>query len=318
MAQDFISNPQIQPVLAELETLRKKIVSKQTQGWVAIVIGIILLFITIGYGAVIIGVILGAAAIIPGGIILYKISDEAALYKSRFKHEIIGAALSSIDQNLTITPNNGIEEGEFISSQLFTQEPDRYHTEDLITSKIDKTSFYFAEVHAEYKTETHGKNGKRTHWHDILKGIVFTADFNKHFNGITVIRPKDFGASLGAWFAKNVYAFGNKNVVELENDGFNKNFVVYSTDQIEARYILTPALMERIIDLNSRSAYTVSLSFINSNVYIAFPLDHNYFEPPVFKSILKPDLLKNDMAILGFMYDIVHQLDLNTRIWTKQ
>lgn len=318
MAQDFISNPQIQPVLAELETLRKKIVSKQTQGWGAIAFGILLLIIAVAYGAVIIGVIVGAAAIIPGVVILYKISDEAALYKSRFKHEIIGAALSSIDQNLTINPNNGIAEEEFKFSQLFTQEPDRYHTEDLITGKIDKTAFYFAEVHAEYKTETQGKNGRQTHWHDILKGIVFTADFNKHFNGVTVIRPKDFGASLGAWFSKNVYSFGNKNVVELENDGFNKNFVVYSTDQIEARYILTPALMEKINDLNSRSAYTVSLSFIDSRTFIAFPLDHNYFEPPAFKSLLKPDLLKNDMAILGFMYDIVHELDLNTRIWTKQ
>ncbi|RZJ64818.1 MAG: DUF3137 domain-containing protein [Flavobacterium sp.] len=318
MAQDFISNPQIQPVLAELETLRKKIVSKQTQGWGAIAIGILLLIIAVAYGAVIIGVIVGAAAIIPGVVILYKISDEAALYKSRFKHEIIGAALSSIDQNLTINPNNGIAEEEFQFSQLFTQEPDRYHTEDLITGKIDKTAFYFAEVHAEYKTETQGKNGRQTHWHDILKGIVFTADFNKHFNGVTVIRPKDFGASLGAWFSKNVYSFGNKNVVELENNGFNKNFVVYSTDQIEARYILTPALMEKINDLNSRSAYTVSLSFIDSRTFIAFPLDHNYFEAPVFKSLLKPDLLKNDMAILGFMYDIVHELDLNTRIWTKQ
>ncbi|MES2446220.1 MAG: DUF3137 domain-containing protein [Bacteroidota bacterium] len=318
MAQDFISYPQIQPVLAELETLRKKIVSKQTQGWGAIAFGILLLIIAVAYSAVIIGVVVGAAAIIPGVVILYKISDEGALYKSRFKHEIIGAALSSIDQNLTINPNNGIAEEEFKFSQLFTQEPDRYHTEDLITGKIDKTAFYFAEVHAEYKTETQGKNGRQTHWHDILKGIVFTADFNKHFNGVTVIRPKDFGASLGAWFSKNVYSFGNKNVVELENDGFNKNFVVYSTDQIEARYILTPALMEKINDLNSRAAYTVSLSFIDSRTYIAFPLDHNYFEPPVFKSLLKPDLLKNDMAILGFMYDIVHELDLNTRIWTKQ
>ena len=67
MAQDFISNPQIQPVLAELEALRKKIASKQTQGWVAIAIGVILVFISIAYGAIIIGVILGAAAIIPGG-----------------------------------------------------------------------------------------------------------------------------------------------------------------------------------------------------------------------------------------------------------
>ena len=207
---------------------------------------------------------------------------------------------------------------EFRNSQLFTTDPDRYATEDLISGKAERTSFYFAEVHAEYKTETQTKNGRQVQWHDIFKGIIFVADFNKNFNGETVVRPKDIGSSIGAWFSKNVYAFGDKNVIELENEYFNKNFVTYSTDQIEARYILTPAMMEKISDLNERSAYCVSLSFINSSMYIAFPLDQNYFEPPVFKTLLRPNLLENDLSILSFMYDIVRELDLNTRIWSKQ
>ncbi|RZJ88527.1 MAG: DUF3137 domain-containing protein, partial [Chryseobacterium sp.] len=90
-----------------------------------------------------------------------------------------------------------------------------------------------------------------------------------------------------------------------------------SGDQVEARYILTPALMERIDDLNEGSSYTVSLSFINANMYIAFPLDRNYFEPPIFKTLLAPDLLDKDFSILKFMYEIVRELDLNTRIWGK-
>ncbi|WP_379087143.1 DUF3137 domain-containing protein [Pedobacter sp. UC225_65] len=107
-------------------------------------------------------------------------------------------------------------------------------------------------------------------------------------------------------------------MVQLENDSFNKKFVTYSTDQIEARYILTPSMMEKINALDERSAYTVSVSFVNSSLYIAFPLNKNYFEPPVFKTLLKPDLLDDDMSVLSFMYDIIQELDLNTRIWTKQ
>jgi len=318
MATNFTTNPAVEAVIAELEIQRKKISSTKYQGWGAIIVGITIFLITASFGALIIALLFGGAVTIYGIVILYKISDEESYYKSRFKNEVIGAALRTIDPSLTIEPHSGISEGEFRLSQLFTTEPDRYHTEDLISGKIDKTPFYFAEVHAEYKTETHGKNGKQTHWHDIIKGIVFTADFNKHFNGVTVVRPKDFGASLGAWFSKNVFSIGDKNVVELENDGFKKNFVTYSTDQIEARYILTPSMMEKINELNQRSAYTVSLSFINANMYIAFPLDHNYFEAPIFKTLLEPNLLDKDMSVLSFMYDIVHELDLNTRIWTKQ
>ena len=317
MSTNFTINPAVELVLAELEVQRKHISSTNIKGWLAIFFGIITLIFASSYAGLIIGLISGGGMIIYGIFILHKIAKEADIYKSRFKSEVIGATLRSIDTSLTINPTDGISETEFRFSQLFSATPDRYVTEDLIAGKIDKTSFYFAEVHAEYKTETHTKNGTQTHWHDIIKGIVFVGDFNKHFNGVTIIRPKDFGSSLSAWFAKNVYSFGDKSVVELENDTFNSDFIVYSNDQIEARYILTPSLMERISSLNKRCAYTVSLSFINANMYIAFPLAKNYFEPPIYKTLLNPSLLDADLSVLSFMYDIVHELDLNTRIWTK-
>ncbi|MDQ7949861.1 MAG: DUF3137 domain-containing protein, partial [Pedobacter sp.] len=211
----------------------------------------------------------------------------------------------------------GIREAEFEASQLFATDPDRYSTEDLVRGKAGQTTFYFAEVHAEYKTETPTKNGTRTEWHDIFKGIIFAADFNKNFNSTTIVRPKDLTSSIGAWFKKNIYSFDDSNVVELESDYFRKNFITYSNDQVEARYILTPALMQRIEELNERSAYCISLSFIQSTVYIAFPLVHNYFEPPIFKTLLRENLLADDLNILSFMHGIVQELDLNTRIWTK-
>ena len=104
----------------------------------------------------------------------------------------------------------------------------------------------------------------------------------------------------------------------LENTIFDDIFVTYSRNQIEARYILTPAMMERILDLNKKCDETISISFIHSKMYIAFPLSQNYFEAPIHSSLLAPDLLTDDLSIVKFMHDIVHELDLNTRIWTKQ
>lgn len=318
MDTNYTQHANLQSVLANLEIQRKKVLAANTQGYGAIILGIVLIVTFAIMGLLVAGIVTGLAAIIFGGVILFRISDTATDYKNRFKMEVIGALLSNVDQSLTIQPNSGIAEGEFRQSQLFTTDPDRYSTEDLISGTIGKTSIYFAEVHAEYKTETQGKNGRQEHWHDILKGIVFVADFNKYFNGITVIRPKDFGAGIGAWFAKNIYSFGDKNIVELENEAFSKCFVTYSTDQIEARYILTPALMDRLCELNQRAAYAISVSFVNSNMYIAFPLAKNYFEAPLFKSLLHADALSDDLSVLHFMYAIVQELDLNTRIWTKQ
>jgi len=71
------------------------------------------------------------------------------------------------------------------------------------------------------------------------------------------------------------------------------------------------------LKLNSNSKNTISLSFINNRMNIAFPLDRNYFEAPVFKTLLNPELLNQDIAAIKFMYEIVQELDLNTRIWGK-
>jgi hypothetical protein len=301
-----------------MEVERKRIASTQTKGYIFIVVGILLLIAGFFLGFPIPGVIAGLIPIIYGGVLFYKISDALNTYKNTYKNDVIGAALKFLDESLSIQPAQGIEASEFMYTQLFSTEPDRYKTEDLVTGCAGKTRFYFAEVHAEYKTVTQTKNGTRTEWHDIFKGIIFAADFNKRFNGVTIVKPKDFGAAFGAWFSKNLFSFGSKDVIQLESTEFDKTFVTHGSDQVESRYILTPAMMERILNLNHQTKYNISLSFIESRMYIGFPLNRNYFEAPVFKSLLSPETVNEDITTIKFMYDIVKELDLNTRIWGKE
>ncbi|WP_163409820.1 DUF3137 domain-containing protein [Flavobacterium ajazii] len=245
-----------------------------------------------------------------------KTENDIQKYKAVYKTNIVTPALKNVNENLVFTPQSGISDCEFISSELFTTRPDRCNSQDLITGTIDETSFYFAEVHAEYKIES--ENKKHTKWYNIFKGIVFIADFNKNFSTSTVVRPKNALDDISSWLSKNILSFGNTDKVQLENIEFDSKFVTYSKNQIEARYILTPAMMERILALNRKSDETISISFIDSKMYIAFPLSHNYFEAPISTSLLVPDLLKADLSIVQFMQDIVHELDLNTRIWGKE
>ncbi|PST84901.1 galanin [Pedobacter yulinensis] len=310
----------LRPALENLEPVRKKVAKSKIYGFSFLGLGV-LLFLLLFFALQLdplIAIGLAAAPVVTGFIILSIASNAAATYRNTFKREVIATALRTIDPTLQIQPAYGIEEQEFIDAQLFNKIPDRYHTEDLVTGKSDKTPFYFAEVHAEYKTETQTKNGRREHWHTILKGIVFVADFNKHFDGLTLIQPRSLAGSFGAWFSKNIYSFGEQQVVELESPDFSREFIVYSTDQVEARYLLTPAMMARICVLNNRCKETISLSFFNSKMYIAFPLANNCFEAPVFRSLLANDVLRRDLELIGFMFGIITELDLNTRIWTKQ
>lgn len=320
--QDSAFGASLQSTLTELEIQRKTVYNLKIKSYLIIGGGILL----IGGGAALgdlllyLGIV-GAIALIWGFMSYSKADSSFQDYRHEFKEKVVATALKSVDQSLRFDYENGLAEREFVFSQLFSREPDRYISQDQVFGFAGKTRFSFSEVHAEYKTETRTKNGgKQVHWHTILKGIVFCADFNKHFKGITVVRPKDFGNALGAWFAEKIPLFSSSsdNLVKLENPNFNKLFVTYSTDQVEARYILTPAMMERLCELDNNSAYTISVSFIDNHMYIAFPLDKDYFEPPLYKSLLDQKSIQEDLNVIRFMYGIVHELDLNTRIWGKQ
>jgi hypothetical protein len=311
----------LQSTLSELEIVRKDVSSQRIKSY-ALILG--------GIGSVGLGFlaenlfvytgIAGGILFLTGMFFLSKATDVFDNYRHEFKQQVIAAAIKSIDNSMELQYDTGLSENSFIKSQLFPQRPDRYKSQDQVDGTAGKTRFSFSEVHAEYKTVTQTKNGRQEHWHTILKGIVFCADFNKHFNGVTVVRPKDIGTAIGAWFSEKLTLFSNSDseVVKLENPDFCEAFITYSTDQVEARYILTPSMMERICELNNRTKSTLSISFHGSYVYIAFPLSKDYFEPPVFKSLLDGKFLQEDLQVIQFMYGIIEELDLNTRIWTKQ
>jgi hypothetical protein len=319
--QTSMADMSFEATLTTLEAQRKIVSTQKLKSYLLIGGGILIIGIGVIFGnLILIFGISGAALLIAGIVFSSKASRSFNDYRHVFKQKVITSALKSVDQSLEFDYENGLPEQDFVSSQLFNQEPDRYSSQDQIFGSAGKTRFSFSEVHAEYKTETRTKNGKQEHWHTILKGIVFCADFNKHFNGVTVVRPKDFGSAIGAWFSDKlpIFSSSDRELVKLENPNFEELFVTYSSDQVEARYILTPGMMERLCQLEDKCKYTISLSFIDTQMFIAFPLDKNYFEPPVFKSLMDQKSINEDLSVIRFMYDIIKELDLNTRIWGKQ
>lgn len=58
--------------------------------------------------------------------------------------------------------------------------------------------------------------------------------------------------------------------IELEDIKFNNKFKVYSDDQIEARYILTPDMMEKLLLLKEKSG-GFKITIKEDKLYIAFP-----------------------------------------------
>ena len=108
----------------------------------------------------------------------------------------------------------------------------------------------------------------------VFKGVMIILDFPKKFNGQTVIF-KDWGHF-------NFFHTTEKKLerIKLEDVLFEKEFEVYGTDQIEARYLLTAAFMERMLCV--RDAFKgkkIQFSFFDNHLFIAINTSKNMFEP---------------------------------------
>ena len=122
---------------------------------------------------------------------------------------------------------------------------DRAKYEDQLTGSRNDTPFEFFEAHLEEKrTTTDSKGRTRTTWVTVFRGQCLVAKFHKQFNGVTKVY-RDMG--MMNWLSK--FGQGKAQKVKLEDPVFEKAFEVYSTDQIEARFILTPDFMERLLGL---------------------------------------------------------------------
>ncbi len=304
---------ELQPQLNEMEGLRKFIKriwrGAKVAGGFAVIFYLskgdsnVLLALTVVFAVIAIG--LGI-----WGLIKYM------PYKSAFKKEVVAKIVNLINPDYNYDATRHISLTDFDNSKLFNHQADRCKGDDFVSGVIEKTDFQFSELMAEYKTES-TKDGKReTEWHTIFKGLFFHADFNKSLTASTFVLPDSAEKLLGKFGQKFQKSISKGKLVKLENPEFEKEFVVYSSSQQEARYILTPTMMEAMVNMKRQLKYKMHFSFVKDRVYCAIDFKKPLFEPNIRKGVKFSDV--EEMYHLFNLIEImIHEMNLNTRIWTK-
>lgn len=245
-------------------------------------------------------------------------------YRAQFKTHLVERLVETMFPGFDFDANRSITKAVYLKSELFERQPDRYQGEDFVHGAVGKTEFDFSEVHSEYKTESRNSKGQTTtHWHTIFKGIFFHADFHKHTKSrtfvFTDVAESKFGSLVGSWFQKlNASAGGHGKLVKLENVEFESAFVAYADDSQEARYILTPKLMENLVSLKRRFDSKPYLAFLDGQVFVALSTPKDHFEPRLFGAGVKFEDVNFFYETVRAVISIVDELDLNTRIWSKE
>ncbi len=212
-------------------------------------------------------------------------------------------------------PKGVVPKTIFETSYIFTERVDRYSGDDYVRGEIEGVKIEFSDILAKkIVKDSKGRNSEQK----IFDGLFIRAEFNKHFKGKTVVLPdtaqKFFGDYIGSILqSKN---FSRDKLVKMDNPAFEKEFVVYSSDQIEARYILTHSMMERILRFKKKVKNDIAISFVYGFVHIAIHKD-NSLEPTVFSSLLEYKIVKEYVETLYFALGIVEELKLNEKLWSK-
>ena len=248
-----------------------------------------------------------------GGII-YKMMIQD--YTTSFKLKIIQPIINAIDKNLHYQPLRSIDRYRFTHSKLFIDKIDKFSGNDYVVGKIDDVNIEFSDIHAQKR---HKDSKNNTSWQTIFQGLFIITSFNKHFSGQTVVLPDSaenlFGSLIGNWLQAN--NLRQNQLIKMDDPRFEKEFVVYGSDQIEARYILTHSMMQRIIELKKRTGKKLYISFIGGKMYLAIAYNKDLFEPSLFRSLLDYKIAMEYVKTLHLAIAITKELKLNQKIWSK-
>ena len=303
------------PVLQELERERTQLKHRiVTVGVIYSVLALLLAFTLLETFFNLNVVVVMAFAYFGLGGFIYKFLIKD--YTFGFKDKIIAPLIKAIDENLGYASHQHINPLYFERSKLFNSQVDRVSGNDYVHGAIDGIKIEFSDFHAEKK---HKDSKGRTSWSTIFQGLFIVSEFHKNFHGTTIVLPdtaqNSFGDLIGQWLQSKNAMRGE--LVKMDDPAFEREFVVYASDQIEARYILSHSLMKKLLAYKKRTKQDIFVSFSNKNIHLAIAYNKDLFEPSVFSSLLNYKIAMEYVQTLHLATGIVEELKLNTKLWSK-
>lgn len=224
-----------------------------------------------------------------------------AKVKSKHKHLVVKACAEFM--KLDHRTGGFADKVFFFRALSLLPSYDRCETEDGIRGSFDGISFDLTEATLEEKRGT----GKHRRYVTVFDGFLFSIDYPKPFAGTTTLQ-RDSG-TLGSFFDK---LGGASDRVKLEDPDFESRYDVYATDQVEARYLLTPGMMERIGDLSTQFD-TFAMAFEGRKLHIACK-HHDLLEAGADTSDLNDlDLIRRTLQELSIAKQFIATLNLDAK-----
>lgn len=180
---------------------------------------------------------------------------------------------------------------------------------DHVSGKVEDVPFEIVEAHLIQRSRNRKNETTDT---TVFQGLLARFDFPKPFKARTLVL-----ADRGAIFNVLGGLFGSDERVRLEDPRFESAFDVYSPDQIEARYLLTPAFMERLLALKARVDCPLCAAFDQGQLWLAIDGRREYFPRfSVWRDLRGTEQIENLLRDINLINDTARilRLDGETRV----
>ena len=246
-----------------------------------------------------------------------RVIDGLRDYEAFYKNVFVRAAIREVGPNFNYDPNAGISRKEFCRIGIYS--PDEFRAEDLISGTYNGVKFSLSEA-IDIPNDAKLNFGDSAAL-NLLSAIVFAWETMKDmqaFSGSVLVcefYKKFSGQTIVAGRTLNTKFLGEKE--RMDDTLFNDEFRVFTDDNVEARYLLTPAFMERLRELKIKFAgeMGVSAAFMDDKFYLFLNGAENKFETTLFSlppSLEDAALIKKEISEL---LSIIDELNLGLDIF---
>ena len=214
--------------------------------------------------------------------------------KSETKGHLVGGICDFIGWHFSerVTINPDLE--RWTENGLLPKKYHRVKLEDQMRGDAHGTSFLAMEAHLEKEV----RNGNSKSWVTVFQGTLMFIEFKKKFLGKTVVRRNNI--------LHNKKKFADMKKVGLVDPTFEKIFQAYGTDQVEARYLLTPDFMQKLVDLEkSVEGKRIRFAFIDRSLMIAVETKNRFEAGSMLKPLTSTSRAQTVLNEIGAVYDLI-------------
>lgn len=207
------------------------------------------------------------------GALWWWVSEPKRQYTRSYKEKILPKIAKTLGNLTYCAKGRVIVDG--LKGTKIVPKYNKKRCEDYFEGEYKGTQIKLSEMKLQYESGS----GKNKSTKTVFEGIAFLIDVPKKIFGHTILKPNQHG--FFEWINEKNLDLDRANLVSPE---FEDIYDVYTNDQVEARYLVHPVMIEKFTALSKEyEGGKLSAAYYQGKLLLLLPSKKDHFEPADIK-----------------------------------